>query len=81
MANRYEKAKEYTEKYKDVLLPCRTCGNKKIVITSDRAIFGDNKNYWSFCCSTHACDCTGFFTSVKKAIQKWNEKQTTKGAD
>lgn len=76
MAKRFEKAMYYTEKYKSVLLPCKHCGNKEIVIASDRQAFGDNRNYWFVACSTHACDCTGDYTSVKAAIKRWNEKQT-----
>lgn len=73
MAKRFEKAREYTEKYKDVLRPCKYCKNTDIVIASER-MFGDNKNYWSVCCSTIGCDCTGNFTSVKKAVESWNER-------
>lgn len=32
MAKRFEKAKYYTEKYKDVLLPCKHCGNRKLLL-------------------------------------------------
>lgn len=44
---RFEKAKYYTEKYKDVLFPCKHCGNRKIVIASKRGLLGDNKVYWA----------------------------------
>lgn len=74
MANRFEKAKEYTRKYKSILLPCRYCGNTDIRIVSGRTIF-DPKDIWYVSCSTHACDCTGDFTSVRKAIERWNELQ------
>ncbi len=74
MAQRFILAQKYTEKYKDVLLPCEHCGNQNIVIASDRGIF-DNKLYWSVCCSTTSCDCTGFHTSVVDAVKSWNEKQ------
>lgn len=78
MAKRFEKAKEYTEKYKNILLPCRICGNKNIIIVSDRMIF-PSKDAWSVCCSTHNCDCVGNYTSVKEAIKKWNENQMQRG--
>ena len=78
MSQRYVLAKRYTEKYKDVLLPCKHCGSKDIIIASDRGIF-DSKLYWSVCCSTHACDCTGFHTSVREAVKSWNEKQKERG--
>lgn len=78
MAKRFEKAKEYTKKYKNVLLPCKWCGNKDINITSERMIFNDNKNYYSVTCSTTNCDCTKFYTSVKDAVIAWNKKQTEK---
>ena len=75
MAKRYEKAREYTEKYKSALLPCRICGNENIVIVSDREIFYSKGNLWSVCCSTRACDCTKSFTSVREAVKRWNELQ------
>jgi len=75
MTKRFEQARRYTEKYKSVLLPCRICGNKNIVIVSDREIFYSRGNLWSVCCSTRACDCTKSFKSVKEAISRWNEKQ------
>ena len=75
MARRFEKAKEYTEKYKSVLLPCRICGNKNIVIASDRSIFPP-KDVWNVCCSTYACDCVCGYTSVKEAVKQWNEMQS-----
>ena len=74
MAKRHELAKKYTEKYKDVLAPCKYCGNTDIHITSERMVMNDPKNYWCVTCSTRACDCTGFYTSVKEAINRWNEK-------
>ena len=74
MARRFEKAKEYTEKYRGVLLPCRICHNTDIRIVSDRMIFAA-KDGWSVCCATHSCDCTGVYTSVRVAVQKWNEMQ------
>lgn len=74
MANRFKKAREYTEKYKNVLLPCRICENKNIIISSERTIF-PSKNAWSVNCTTKNCDCTGLFLSVKEAVNKWNEMQ------
>lgn len=74
MAQRFAQAKKYTQKYKDILHPCKYCGNTDIVIASDRHLFGDHKAYWSVCCSTHACDCTGDYTSVKDAVEAWNKK-------
>lgn len=79
MAQRFEQAKKYTQKYKDILHPCKYCGNTNIVIASDRHLFGDNKVYWSVCCSTHACDCTGDYTSVKDAVEAWNKKHNKEG--
>lgn len=73
MAKRFEKAKEYTEQYKDMLLPCKVCGNTDIRIVSDRMIF-EKKDGWSVCCMTPNCDCTGIYASVKAAIRKWNDK-------
>ncbi len=67
MAKRFEKAKYYTEKYKSILNPCKYCGNKDIRIASDT-------DGWSVVCMTKSCDCTGVYTSVKKAIEVWNSK-------
>lgn len=75
MAKRFDKAKEYTEKYKSVLLPCKFCKSKYIVITSDRTIWGKPKNVWSVGCTTPKCDCVCFYTSVKEAVKAWNERQ------
>ena len=74
MAKRFEKAREYTEKYKSVLLPCKECENKEITISSDIFL---GKYHWSVNCSTKACDyCSD--VSIKKAVEKWNEKQMGK---
>lgn len=73
MAQRFDKAQEYTQKYKHMLLPCRYCGSTDIHIVSDRTIFSP-KNVWSVCCSTHACDCTSSYTSVQHAIHQWNQR-------
>lgn len=78
MAKRFEKAREYTEKNKRVLLPCKYCGNTDIRIVSERTYEWNAKDGWSVCCSTHNCDFTIPYTSVKKAIEKWNENQQKK---
>lgn len=75
MAKRFEKAKAYTEKYKNQLLPCRCCGNTDIRIESERMIFAA-RDGWSVTCSTHACDCTGVYTKVVDAVKRWNEMQS-----
>lgn len=78
MSKRFEKAKYYTEKYKDQLFPCKYCGNTDICIGSDREIFGTNgrppKEIWFVACMTPKCDTTGGSTSVIKEIIKWNER-------
>lgn len=73
MAKRFEKAKEYTEKYKSVLLPCRYCHNTDIRIESERTIFNP-RDAWSVTCSTPKCDCTRAYTSVREAVRVWNER-------
>lgn len=73
MSKRFEQAKNYTQKYKNILLPCHVCGNTDIRIVSDRDIFPP-KNVWGVCCATHACECTSTYTSVRKAIKEWNNK-------
>lgn len=76
MANRFERAKQYTQKYKSILLPCRFCGNTDIRVESERTLTpGNTKDAWSICCSTPKCDCTGSYTSVKAAANRWNEMQ------
>lgn len=74
MAKRFEKAKEYTKKYKSLLQPCRYCGNTDIRIVSDRSILGKTGNTWSVVCTTPSCDCTAEYTSVRAAISAWNKK-------
>lgn len=74
MANRFEQAKLYTQKYKHLLLPCKWCGNTEIHIVSDRGIFPP-RNEWSVVCTTPKCDCTRGYTSVRTAVTKWNEQQ------
>lgn len=78
--NRFERAKAYTQKYKDILKPCRYCGNTDIRIVSERSIFSP-RNLWAVCCSTHACDCTADYTSVREAVKAWNEKQQQVGRE
>ena len=88
MSKRYEQAKIYTEKYKSQLKPCRWCGNTDIHIATDRltVVINDDRavsnarcktvNAWAVVCSTRNCDCTGAYTSVRKAIERWNEMQS-----
>lgn len=70
MANRFEKAKEYTAKYKSVLLPCKECGGSDIQIVSDRTLFNP-RNVWSVDCTCG--NCTYGHNRVKDAIQRWND--------
>lgn len=73
MAKRFEKAKAYTEKYKHLLQPCQYCGNTDVRIASDRtSVIGEGKDGYFVACTTPHCDCTDTFTSVKRAIDKWN---------
>lgn len=67
MAKRFAKAKYYTEKYKNILKPCKYCENTDVRIASD-------VNGWSVVCMTPKCDCTKTYTSVKKAIEAWNQR-------
>lgn len=70
MAKRFETAKKYTEKYKDVLVACRFCKGKDLRITSDRTIFNP-RNVWSVDC---ACgNCVYGLIRVKDAVKRWNE--------
>lgn len=72
MSKRYDLARKYTHKYKNILNPCKYCGNPEIVITTDRGLFV-GKYSWSVNCSTTGCDYVSD-TSIKKAVAKWNEK-------
>ena len=74
MAKRFEKARQYTEKYKDKLIPCKYCGNNDIRIVSDRSIF-QPRDEWAVVCTTKSCDSTSSYTSVKAAIEAWNKQQ------
>ena len=53
----------------------KNIANRKIVIAPERGLLGDNKDYWAVYCSTPACDCTGNYTSVRVAVNRWNEMQ------
>lgn len=75
MAKRFEKAKAYTQAYQHVLLPCRHCGSTDIRVLSDRTIFPP-KDVWFVACSTPSCDCTASFSSVRRAVQRWNQQQS-----
>lgn len=70
MAKRFEKAKQYTERYKTILKPCKNCGSTNIHITSDRTIF-DPKNVWSVNC-VDCGNCVCHKSKVKDAVEKWN---------
>lgn len=72
MANRFEKAREYTKKFRPHLLPCRFCGSRTISIASDRMM---SKDGWFVCCTTKSCDCTATVSSVKEAVKLWNKRQ------
>lgn len=71
MAKRFERAKEYTQKYKSQLLPCKWCHGTDIRITSDRTIFNP-RNVWSVDCSCG--NCVYGLVRVKDAVQRWNEQ-------
>ena len=73
MSIRFQKAIEYTQKYKHQLKPCKYCRNTDIRITSDRTIFPTPKNVWGVVCSTKNCHCTGAYSRVKDAIKAWNK--------
>ena len=77
MARRFERAKEYTQKYKLSLLPCRYCGGKNVAILSERSIFAPSKDGWTVTCGDCG-DCTAFDTSVKRALAKWNSEEWRK---
>lgn len=74
MIKRFEQAKKYTLKYKELLTPCTVCGNTDVRIVSDRELFAPQRNLWSVCCATRACDCTGSYPRVKEAIEAWQNK-------
>lgn len=74
MANRFDRAKEYTRKYKELLAPCSYCGNEDVRIVSDRMMFPKPRDGWGVACATPKCDCTAIFASVKDAIMSWNAK-------
>lgn len=73
MANRFEMAKKYTEKYKSVLVACKFCHGTDIQITSDRTIFNP-RNVWSVDCSCG--NCVYGRIRVKDAVSVWNEMNT-----
>ena len=72
MSKRFEKMREETEKHRNELAKCSYCGNEARIVI-DRLPF-HNRYFWSVVCSTHACDCTGFYKTVKEAINTWNKR-------
>lgn len=79
MSNRFELAKHYNEKYKDQLARCKYCGNTASIVSDKDYFFGKGKGVvWSVCCDTDKCDCTAEDTSVKRVIEKWNERHSKK---
>lgn len=74
MAERFKKAKAYTEKYKHLLQPCKECGSTDVRIMSDRTM-GVSRDTFFVSCQTPHCDCTDSYTSVLKAIEKWNRQK------
>ena len=73
MAKRFEKAREYTQKYGPMLKPCKYCGNTDIRVVSDRTLFPKPKDVWSVVCMTPRCNFTGSHTKVRDAVARWNE--------
>lgn len=78
MANRFEKAKEYTQKYKDALVPCKFCKGTDLRITSDRTIFNP-RNVWSVDCICG--NCVYGLVRVKDAVRHWNETNIEENPD
>lgn len=81
MANRFEKAKEYTQKYKNALVPCKFCKGTDLRITSDRTIFNP-RNVWSVDCICG--NCVYGLDRVKDAVRRWNEtniEENTNGSN
>lgn len=70
MANRFEMAKKYTEKYKSMLVACKFCKRSDIRITSDRTIINP-RNVWSVDCSCG--NCVYGSIRVKDAVRRWND--------
>lgn len=73
MAKRFEKAKQYTERDKVILQPCKNCGSTNILIipdTPDRTIFV-SKNVWSVNC-VDCGNCVYGKSKVKDVVEKWN---------
>lgn len=88
MSKRFEQAKAYTEKYKNMLSPCSVCGNTDVRIVSDResvvvgtdrsvhSVVTKTRNVWFVACATPCCDCARSSTSVREVIKNWNNQQS-----
>ena len=72
MAKRYEKAREYTLKYRGQLRPCFFCGNKELDVYSDRSTF-PSRDVWGISCSKCG-DCVRPDTSVRRVVEYWNDR-------
>lgn len=71
MAKRFERAREYTQKYKHLLHPCKWCDSYDIEIQSDRSIFS-YQNIWNVVC-TNCGNCVCGEPKVKDAVKRWND--------
>lgn len=73
MAIRFQKARQYTEKYRGQFVSCKFCGNTDIRIWTETETFG-GKPYWTVCCMTPCCDAIRV-DKIRDAVRNWNERQ------
>lgn len=71
MAKRFDRAREYTQKYKHLLYPCKHCNGHNIGIESDR-IFFPPQNVWNVVCADCG-NCVCGITKVRDIVKRWND--------
>ena len=72
MAKRFERARRYTEKYREKLKACYHCGWTGMTIEADLLL---GKPVWSVTCQ---CGNYAWDSSVKRAVEKWNAQEGRK---
>lgn len=69
----HENAKRWTEKYKSKLTPCKHCGTIPHIEYDRIGICGQGTKAAYYVVCGNCGDCIDSFTSVRKAIERWNE--------
>ena len=68
-----KKAEDYTKKYEKEICPCGNCGSTDVQIVYSLCRYPKTRDTWYIICN--ACKSrTDAYSSVKRAVIKWNTK-------